>query len=1294
MSWSLHTAIRSRREQLNLTQAELAASLGVTKSLLSLIESGRRPLSADQIGALSELLRMPTDLLLLGSGRMPDDVRGIFETNALEAAAAIRQHTEADAVQYPQVPSTIPIAGPALHLKSDPAIPERIDAQKTSTSYRAHSYHTKVPPEAISPFIRAFTRPGETVYDPFCGSGMTGVAALMEGRSALLSDLSPSAVHIARNYCTPCDHGEFTAALLRVQNAVRSTMEWLYRPLNHEGVVEYTTWSDVFRCPSCAASIVYWDSVQSLATETDRIECSQCGARHRKTDLTWIGEQPVQSHTSTTGSNRIDTHAVTRSEAALIEDAERAPIPYWTPHVPFGSEREMWRGSHRDMGITTVEGFFTKRNLHALAALRHAIVCESFGRVREALMFAFTAAVNRASKRYQWNAKRPTNVMTGTLYISSLRYEWNVWSLFNRKARDVLRYYQAFPTTTTQAEVFQRSAADLDCLPDRSIDMVFMDPPFGSNIFYADASLLWDSWLGRLTDENAEIVVNKGRKQALGGKSLTDYGDLMQQAFSHTARALKPSGRAVLAFSNSDDQVWTAVQDAISDAGLESASVHILNKGQPSIKGVKGVTGKEKVTTFDLLLCLRHKTKTRAASTNTTNALSPALVDQVIRQTLSAAPCRTDEVYSAVIRAALASHLSVVGVTMPAIENACKNLGATEVSGFWRLGQPKAAQRDFVAGYLSESSLLPKSKGGKAPSEAPLPESVAGGRSSPFYQAHSYHTKVPPESITPFIEHFTKPGEVILDPFCGSGMTGVAALLAGRNVILNDLSPAAAHLAWNHTHACDPDLLEARFAVIEAALGEQFRSLYTTRHPSGGSGYIHWTLWSTEHRCPSCGKTFRLWDAMDQVSGRLGSTIKCPKCCDTIKRSRAETLNSVPVRISYETKNGERHEKNASAHDVKLALSHSRDAVDKWYPNVPVSLDREMYLRCALSRQGIDSIADFYTPRNLKALSMLWDAISAEPDDRIRRALAFAFTNTAWHGTKMRRFNARGGQRPLTGTLYIPQLSSEANVLEVMRNKLKQLRRYYEAFQPKDGSSVDIQLGSATALTGIESGSIDYVFTDPPFGSNLFYADCNLIWESWLGRLTNGADEAVINRSLRVENGGKTLENYSALMEGAMREIARVLKPGGWATVVFHNTDAQVWKSIRDAASKAGFTFHQAASLDRKQQSHKGYKGKSGAENVAHFDVIFNLRKPTTPKRRNMEGQSKPLSIDEIFSLVRSVAEDTSVGRSVQSVHAEVMRRLASKGSERFVDYRDVRTVCETVAAEKQAAIKGKRSGK
>jgi 16S rRNA G966 N2-methylase RsmD/DNA-directed RNA polymerase subunit RPC12/RpoP len=588
--------------------------------------------------------------------------------------------------------------------------------------------------------------------------------------------------------------------------------------------------------------------------------------------------------------------------------------------------------------------------------------------------------------------------------------------------------------------------------------------------------------------------------------------------------------------------------------------------------------------------------------------------------------------------------------------------------------------RDIVAEYLTDFERLPKSVGKPAPKSAPTAVFVPASRNSAFYTAHSYHTKVPPEAITPFIEHFTKEGDVVLDLFCGSGMTGVAAAMSGRKAILNDLSPAAAHLAWNHTNPCDPNALQAAFNELEKNVTEKLAELYSTTDDDGQEATIHWTMWSAQHICPECKKKFLLWSAVDKENGRLGTTIACPKCGVTLKRRNLETLDSVPAWISYKSKDGRRGEKTPSASDVKKALSFSRDEIKDWYPSVPLGPDREMYIRCALHLRGIKEIADFYTPRNLAALSIIWGEIHKTSDKRLRAALSFAFTNTAWHGTKMRRFNARGGQRPLTGTLYIPQLSSEVNVLEVMRNKIAQLKRYYAAYRPATENLTSVINGSATDLKGIEDCSIDYVFTDPPFGSNLFYADCNLIWESWLGRVTDSTNEAVVNCSLDVAAGGKTLAMYEGLMALSMREIARVLKPGGWATVVFHNTDGDVWNALHNAAREAGFEFHDAASLDRKQQSHKGYKGRSGEENVAHFDVVMNLRKPHAVQNITVSKSRSKKSSWTLEDLVREATIDPQVKeRGTQGVHAEVVRRLASKGEDVFFDYADVRRILESI---------------
>lgn len=585
---------------------------------------------------------------------------------------------------------------------------------------------------------------------------------------------------------------------------------------------------------------------------------------------------------------------------------------------------------------------------------------------------------------------------------------------------------------------------------------------------------------------------------------------------------------------------------------------------------------------------------------------------------------------------------------------------------------------DVVKSYLADSKSLPIASLSEPPSKAPSEILVPGSRNSAFYTAHSYHTKVPPEAITPFLEHFTQPGDVVLDLFCGSGMTGVAAAMSGRNAILSDLSPAATHLAWNHTHPCDTEKLGDAFKDLEQKISPAIREIYSTLDNEGDQGLIYWTLWSTRHSCPECNETFAMWDAIDRESGRMGTTITCPKCKASLKRNILKSIDSIPAWISYKSKKGKRLEKAADDQDIKKALSFSREDISDWYPSVPLGPDREMYLRCALQLKGIKEIADFYTARNLKALALIWATIKQVQDHRIRSVLMFAFTNTAWHGTRMRRFNARGGQRPLTGTLYIPQLSSEANVLEVLRNKIAQLKRYYSAYSPTAEKIPFVLNNSATDLQSLSDSSIDYVFTDPPFGSNLFYADCNLIWESWLGRITDTANEAVVNSSLSVSAGGKNLAMYEDLMTQSLKEMARVLKPGGWATIVFHNTDGDVWTALHNAAVSAGFEFHEAASLDRKQQSHKGYKGRSGAEDVAHFDVVMNLRKPTNSHKKAKKLSPGRARVSSLNELVFAVSKDSEIrSRGIQGIHAEVVRRLVSSGESIFFDFADVRKILE-----------------
>ena len=126
---------------------------------------------------------------------------------------------------------------------------------------------------------------------------------------------------------------------------------------------------------------------------------------------------------------------------------------------------------------------------------------------------------------------------------------------------------------------------------------------------------------------------------------------------------------------------------------------------------------------------------------------------------------------------------------------------------------------------------------------------------------------------------------------------------------------------------------------------------------------------------------------MDRATGRLGSSIACPRCMNDLRRAALPTHGSEPAWIAYETSDGKRFEKAPDFEDRKRALSFRRESIAAWYPTTPLAADREMYIRCALQLQDIRSVCDFYTARNLNALALLWQEIMSVSDERVQRAL-------------------------------------------------------------------------------------------------------------------------------------------------------------------------------------------------------------------------------------------------------------------------------------------------------------------
>jgi 16S rRNA G966 N2-methylase RsmD len=544
----------------------------------------------------------------------------------------------------------------------------RPSVSRADAIYGAHAYHTKVPPEAIKPFLLEHTRLDDLVLDPFCGSGMTGLAASQLGRRAWLGDLSPAAVHIARNYTTPCDPFAYTAAADRLISESVDLQQGLYGTTCHgcggAARVAYVIWSDVRGCPTCGTEHRIWDHRDGSLR---KLICSRCKTPFQKGDGPLLREEPVRINVHCPSCGRLERDPQPPDLDLAHIDPARIDAPY--PRIPFDRNREMWRRGHADLGITEVAHFYTPRNLWALARLWSHIENVSDERLRDGLRFTFTAIANRASKRYQWNAKRPTNVLGGTLYIASLRYEFNVFDLWSRKVRAVTKLFEATSKLASAVEAHQASATQLP-LPDASIDYCFTDPPFGANIVYSDCSLLWEAWLGRLTDRVSEAVVTRQLKSGDGGKDISAYGDLMAGAFKELRRVLKLDGRATMVFQNTDPKVWSAVQEAIGVSGLVVESAETLHKAQPSFKGVKAQQEGERVAATDVVLHLRSGRRPQTKRPPVWDLVWPAVLRELeVVDTAEVRRRSTGHLYAVAVAAAVGAGLPTSEITFELLES-------------------------------------------------------------------------------------------------------------------------------------------------------------------------------------------------------------------------------------------------------------------------------------------------------------------------------------------------------------------------------------------------------------------------------------------------------------------------------------------------------------------------------------------------------------------------------------------------------------------------------------------------
>lgn len=522
----------------------------------------------------------------------------------------------------------------------------------------------------------------------------------------------------------------------------------------------------------------------------------------------------------------------------------------------------------------------------------------------------------------------------------------------------------------------------------------------------------------------------------------------------------------------------------------------------------------------------------------------------------------------------------------------------------------------------------------------PFAADVSEGKSDPIYNAHAYHTKVPYKAIMRYILHYTKPGDIVYDGFCGTGMTGVAAQMCGtadfstklqwsaeynnfkwgtRFAILNDLAPVATFISKNYTTPIDINVFSKEATEILRECDKEYHWMWETIHDtSGEKGTINFVAWSDVLICPQCSGEIVFGTTAATPDGKIKNKFLCPHCQMELKKGSCEKkkvsfwddnsreirtiAKQVPLLINY-TYRGKRYQKQPDTNDYALLNKIDELKIRYWYPNnkLPIGYNTEQPIRS----HGYDRVYLFYTKRILCYLSKMYDLILKSD---YKDVLTIWFTSQLINISKLNRYRPAVSfpYNPLSGTLYISSLTCESSPFIAYVGKIT---KFSKAMQSVNERNTIISTNSTTDLNLVPNNSVDYIFTDPPFGGNLNYSELSYIWESWLKVKTNNIPEAIMNTAQN-----KNLSEYQDLMTRCFCEYYRILKPNRWITIEFHNSKNSVWNAIQQGLQYAGFIVADVRTLDKQLGTFKQTTSSSAVKQ----DLVISAYKPKNSLRRSI----------------------------------------------------------------------------
>ena len=467
------------------------------------------------------------------------------------------------------------------------------------------------------------------------------------------------------------------------------------------------------------------------------------------------------------------------------------------------------------------------------------------------------------------------------------------------------------------------------------------------------------------------------------------------------------------------------------------------------------------------------------------------------------------------------------------------------------------------------------------------------------YLMHKYWARKPHNVVSRYIETYSKEGEIVLDPFCGSGVTAIESLKLARKAIAADLDPMAVFITRMTAIPIDIEEFKKTFNIIKKKVEDRIVSFYKT----------------TCRRCQTeVTATHFIWEVNKNGSERPTKVwYKCSRCS---KRT-------------YQRE-------NINKDDLQLLREIEGAKIPYWYPN------NELIWNTRINVHKGMKVSDLFTKRALLGLSILYNEIEKIEDENSREMMRFVFSSALPQASNLvfviERRGRQAGETKRTQEVgswatrgyWIPPKHFEINLWNCFKNRFRKIlrgkedsneliKRFDEAKEfnnLRDDRNILIRKANILELTGfIPQNSVDYVFTDPPYGDSVPYLELDYMWSSWLKFDADFENEIVMSDS-PVRN--KNLGLYEKMLNAAFAQVYRVLKPGRYMTVTFHNTDIKIWNCMIKAVVLSGFSLERIIYQPPARASAKGllhpYESAVG-------DYYITFLKPRESKKLVAESE-------------------------------------------------------------------------